>query len=241
VASLAGAQVVFIESPVLAQDRHGFSRRPLAETPCSIDCVRQSDARQETVLVRMLNLATNNDSDGAGRLQWQRCLLRLVTRSSAPNDRNQEEDCQWRSHSVFTQRTTQLSDGDHGARLQPRRPATVSCGALGHTSSLNLIVNTSLADSINLINVELALASQHGVSIRMSAATLNVVSAKHDDAGNGRTLLNCVENAAHACVAKPEKLRVRWALRLGAEMTTEKPTNAVRLSHVKNSHCGFMR
>src|SRR6185503_19252752 len=71
---------------------------------------------QETVLVRMLNLATNNDCDGAGRLQWQRCLLRLVTRSSAPNDRNQEEDCQWRSHSAFTQRTTQLSDGGHEAR-----------------------------------------------------------------------------------------------------------------------------
>src|SRR5216683_6662007 len=56
--------------------------------------------------------------------------------------------------SCFFAQRPKLSDGGHEARrLQPRQPAAVRCSAwLGHTSSVNLIVNTSLANTINLVN-----------------------------------------------------------------------------------------
>jgi hypothetical protein len=121
IAALPGAQVVLMESPIRVPDPHSFSRCPLAETTGSIDCVGQPDARRERVLLWMLNLAPNIDRDSAGRLHWRRCLLNLAPRSSAPSHRNQEQDCQERSHSVLTPHAQRSSSPMSGVQTQSSR------------------------------------------------------------------------------------------------------------------------
>ena len=77
-----------------------------------------------------------------------------------------------------------------------------SSDVLGHTSPLNLVVNTSLTDSINNIAVMVRRKNRVGVSVNASA--IGVVCAKKRNARNWCALPHGLKKAAHTSLAKPE-------------------------------------